>query len=343
MLEKLVKILKFNSENPDNSNCQKYIGNLFKKIGFQIFILKYKGIYNSIFVNYKNKKKKKIDIAFLGHTDVVPFKKKNIFIKNKKIFSRGIVDMKGSIYCFYKAVQFLLKKKKKNIAILLSGDEEGKTKFGIKELIKRLKNKIKIKNCIIGEPTSIKKVCDTMKTRRRGSLNFKIILKSKRKHNAYYNNKTFNRLNSLLLFFNKKKINMFNIKTNNEKTNIIPSKTVIFLNYRYKKKKNISYIFENIKKILLLKKIKNYIKVIQNSSPYKSKEKKFCKLILNIFKKKINIKNTGGTSDGRYLKKISKNIIELGFKNKYAHRDNENVYFFEIYNLMLIYFKIINY
>ncbi|UOQ33115.1 N-succinyl-L L-diaminopimelate desuccinylase [Candidatus Vidania fulgoroideae] len=346
MFEKLFNILKFKSDTPDKSSCQLYIGKIFKKIGFQIFTMKYKNTNNSIFIRYSKKKEKKIDIAFLGHTDVVPFKEKRISFKRNNIYSRGIVDMKGSIFCFYKAVKFSIKKKvNKTIAIVLSGDEEGKAKYGVKELIRRIKKKIKIKNCIIGEPTSKNEIGDTLKTKRRGSYNFKIVIKCKKKHNAYYKNKTFNKIKYLLDFFNKENINVYNIKTNNNKTNIIPGKTTIYLNYRYEKEKKLTSSIKKISVILNKHNVKGLIKKIQDSKPYKSSSDEFCKNILKIMHKeniKTNINNkTGGTSDGRYMKDISKNIVELGLKNKYAHRDNEKARIEDVFNLINIYYKIL--
>ncbi|UOQ38040.1 N-succinyl-L L-diaminopimelate desuccinylase [Candidatus Vidania fulgoroideae] len=347
MIKKLIKILSFYSISPDKTNCQEYIGSLFKKIGFQIFTIKHKNIRNSVFLRYIKRKKNKVDIAFVGHTDVVPSKNRKIFLKKKKIYSRGIVDMKGSIYCFYKAVKLSIKKKiNKTIAVILSGDEEGRARYGIKEIIKLIKKKIKIKNCIIGEPTSNVEIGDTLKTERRGSYNFKITIKDKKRHNAYYNNKAFNKLKYLINFFYKKKINVYDIKTDNNKTNIIPGKIFVYLNYRYPSKKE---LLKSLKKILFLfkkKKIKGEISRIQNSKPYKSKKKSFCKNIYRILHKKFFIKTkvknkTGGTSDGRYLKKMVDNIVELGLKNKYAHRNNEKANINEIFKLIIIYYKIL--
>ncbi|UOQ27896.1 N-succinyl-L L-diaminopimelate desuccinylase [Candidatus Vidania fulgoroideae] len=349
MIKKLIKILSYYSKSPDKTNCQEYIGSLFKKIGFQIFTIKHKNIKNSIFIRYIKKKKKKVDIAFVGHTDVVPIEKRKIFFKKENIYSRGVVDMKGAIFCFYKAVKLSIKKKlNKTIAIILSGDEEGKARYGIKEIIKLVKKKIKIKNCIIGEPTSNIRIGDTLKTERRGSYNFKITIKDKKRHNAYYNNEAFNKLKYLISFFYKKGINVYNIKTDNSKTNIIPGKIFVYLNYRYPSKKD---LFKSLKKILFLfkkKKIKGKIKKIQNSKPYKSKKKSFCKNIYNILRKKFlirtKIKNkTGGTSDGRYLKRMVDNIVELGLKNKYAHRNNEKSNINEIFRLIIIYYEILIY
>lgn len=134
---------------------------------------------------------------------------------------------------------------------------------------------------------------------------------------------------------------MFNIKSNNNKTNIIPSKIIIYLNYRYKKKKDLIFIHKNIKKIFIKNKIKGHIIEIQNSKPYRSKKKSF----LNNIKKKIKTElknNKGGTSDGRFIKKISKNIVEIGLRNKYAHRDNENARISDIFSLIILYLKIVS-
>ncbi|MGX7589475.1 succinyl-diaminopimelate desuccinylase [Candidatus Vidania fulgoroideorum] len=354
----LKKILEKKSVTPNDNKIQKIIKIFLKKIGFEVFIFKKKNVTNSIFL-YLNKRNKKIKIAFSGHTDVVsenrlkkwnfnPFKLN--FYKGK-IFARGICDMKGSIFCFLKSVKQIIKKKKMNIMIILTSDEEGIAKYGTNIIVKILiKKGFLIKNFIIGEPSSNKSICDVIKNGRRGSCNIKIKIKGKQGHSAYpkYAVNSIHRfILKLKKIFNIKlkycDIQITLLKCENKTINIIPGLINFFINIRYDKKINFYKIYFLIIKILIKEKFS--IKVINNNREFFKKSKNFCRIILNILNK-MNIKSKienkkGGTSDGRFIKNISKNVIEIGMKNYYAHKYDENVKLKEIFLLNIIYYNIL--
>ncbi|MGX7582532.1 succinyl-diaminopimelate desuccinylase [Candidatus Vidania fulgoroideorum] len=344
------------SITPKDKKIQKIIGIYLKKIGFEIFSFKKNKVTNSIFL-YLTKRNKIIDLVFSGHTDVVginnldnwktnPFK---FIIKKKKLFSRGVCDMKSAIFCFLKAVKFIIKKKiKKNFSILLTSNEEGDGKYGTKIIVNILKKKkIIINNCLIGEPSSNKVLFDTIKNGRRGSFNLKIFIKGKQGHSAYPN-KAVNSLHILIKICNEFKrmkykkcsIQITRINTKNKTINIIPGESVFYINIRYNKKINLyKIIFFIIKNI----NIKYKILFLSNSREFYKKSKNFSNKVLKILKKYNTIitKDQGGTSDGRFLKKISKNILEIGMVNYYAHKDNENIMLKDIFLLIIFYYKIL--
>lgn len=355
----LKKILEAKTITPKDKGVQVFIGKFLKKIGFEIFTIKKKKVTNSIF-SFFYKRNKKIDLVYSGHTDVVssnnlkkwkynPFK---FILKKKKIFSRGICDMKGSIYCFIKSIFYIIKKKcKKNFLIILTSDEEGSAKYGTKKIVRIIKKKkIKIKNCLIGEPSSNKKLGDIIKNGRRGSCNLKIIINGIEGHSAYPKNS----LNSIHCFINSFKIiinkrfkncdiQITIIKNYNNTINIIPGYISLRLNVRYYKKINLYRIL-----FLILKQLTNFkffIKIINNNREFFLESKKLVKLSKNIikkFNKKIKVTNKiGGTSDGRFLKYVSKNLLEIGMVNFYAHKYNENVKFKDIFKLIIIYYEIL--
>ncbi|MGX7585920.1 succinyl-diaminopimelate desuccinylase [Candidatus Vidania fulgoroideorum] len=351
----LNKILKISSISPDSSICQNIISYFFKKIGFQIFKFKKKGVKNTFMLHYSGKNRKKIDVLFLGHTDVVPVNRKiwlvdpfNMNLKNGLIISRGICDMKGSIYSAYICIKNTVKKKLNgNIAVMLSGDEEGNSLFGARELVLRLSNKFKIINCIIGEPTSKKIIGDTIRNGRRGSINFILKLQGSQQHNAYPKNSKNLCLKIPLILRLLSKMNcfFFNIEIPNSRSNIIPGLVNISLNIRfryYSELKHLKYVLQMLSKKI---DIKFRYKLISISKPFYKKSKRllnFYKSIPFVKNKYRIVNNKGGTSDGRFLKKISSNIVELGLLNKYIHMDNERVKVSDIYLLSNIYYHLIS-
>src|SRR5690606_31678341 len=96
-------------------------------------------------------------------------------IADGSLYGRGAVDMKGGIAAFAAAaVDFIAANKgqiKGSISFLITGDEEGPGVNGTVKLLAWAKERgEKFDHCIVGEPTSVQVVGDTIKIGRRGSL-----------------------------------------------------------------------------------------------------------------------------------------------------------------------------
>ena len=75
---------------------------------------------------------------------------------------------------------------KGSIGLLITSDEEGIAVDGTVKVIEALKNrKEKIDFCIVGEPTCVTKLGDTIKNGRRGSLSAKLKVQGIQGHIAY--------------------------------------------------------------------------------------------------------------------------------------------------------------
>ena len=77
--------------------------------------------------------------------------------------ARGSEDMKSNIACFISATQEFISKNGKDfggkLSFIITGDEEGEAINGTPKIMEWTKqNKIKIDQCIVGEPTSNKKL-----------------------------------------------------------------------------------------------------------------------------------------------------------------------------------------
>ena len=154
-----------------------------KSLGFNCKILEFKDKKSKSIKNlYARLGKKRPNLCYAGHTDVVPpgnikdwtvnpFKPT---IRKNHLIGRGANDMKSSIACFVSAVdKFLIKNKKFNgsISFLITGDEEGLAINGTKKVVDYLKKrKERIDFCIVGEPTNPNKLGEMIKIGRRGSL-----------------------------------------------------------------------------------------------------------------------------------------------------------------------------
>src|SRR5580704_2394907 len=139
------------------------------------------------------------NLVFAGHTDVVPPGDEAAWrhppfggdIAGDTLYGRGAVDMKGGIACFVAAaLQHLAanggKPKKGSLSLLITGDEESVAVNGTVKLLKWAAERGEtFEHCILGEPSNVETLGDTIKAGRRGSLNGTLIVSGRQGHVAY--------------------------------------------------------------------------------------------------------------------------------------------------------------
>ncbi len=373
---KLAKeLIKFPSVTPKDAGAIKFLSKKLRLLGFKCKILEFKDKNSKPIKNlYARLGKKQPNLCYAGHTDVVPpgnindwtkdpFKP---FIKNNHLIGRGANDMKSSIACFISAVSQFLKTNTNfngSISFLITGDEEGYAINGTKKVVNYLqKRKEKINFCIVGEPTNPNKLGEMIKIGRRGSLTGKIDIFGVQGHVAYPHllNNPINTLISLCKKLKDKKLDKGNknfqpsnleftrIFVDNKAHNVIPAKASAQFNIRYNNihtakslKKTINSITRNLCK---KKNCRFAIKYIANGDAFITKPEKTIFMAKKIIKKitKINPKfsTTGGTSDARFIKKISP-CLEFGLVNKTMHKVDECVSISDLKKLTNIYKNIL--
>ncbi len=367
------ELIRIPSVTPEDAGAIKLLSKKLEKLGFNCKILEFKDKGSKPIKNlYARIGKKWPNLCYAGHTDVVPpgnlkdwtvnpFKP---VVKKNYLIGRGANDMKSSIACFASAVSKFLQKNKKfngSISFLITGDEEGYAINGTKKVIDYLKRKKeKIDFCIVGEPTNPNKLGEMIKIGRRGSLSGKIKISGTQGHIAYPH-LTNNPINTLVAICKKLKEKKFDkgnknfqpsnleftsINVDNKAHNVIPARARAQFNIRYNNlhtsftlKKKINSIVKQISK---KNKCKYEINYLVNGEAFLTKPGKTIFMAKKIIKKitKINPKlsTTGGTSDARFIKKISP-CLEFGLVNKTMHRVDECVSVSDLKKLTKIYFN----
>jgi succinyl-diaminopimelate desuccinylase len=139
------------------------------------------------------------NLVFAGHTDVVPPGDEAAWrhppfggdVAGDKIYGRGAVDMKGGIACFVAAALDYLaanggRAKKGSLSLLITGDEESVAVNGTVKLLQWAAERGEtFDHCILGEPSNVAVIGDTIKAGRRGSLNGTLIVTGRQGHVAY--------------------------------------------------------------------------------------------------------------------------------------------------------------
>ncbi len=371
------ELIKFPSVTPADAGAIKFLAKKLKKLGFNCKILEFKDKNKKskpIKNIYARLGKKIPNLCYAGHTDVVPpgnitdwtvnpFKPT---IKNNHLIGRGANDMKSSIACFVSAVEKFLKKRKKfngSISLLITGDEEGFAINGTKKVVDYLKKKKeRINFCIVGEPTNPNKLGEMIKIGRRGSISGTIIITGAQGHVAYphLSNNPINTLVKICRKLNEQKLDKGNksfqpsnleitsINVDNKATNVIPATARAQFNVRFNNlhtssslKKKINSIVKNLSR---KNKCKFKIDFHVSGESFITKPNKTIYMARDIIKKITRVKpqfsTTGGTSDARFIRKISP-CLEFGLVNKTMHKVDECVSIKDLKNLTKIYLNIL--
>src|SRR5712691_5761847 len=97
--------------------------------------------------------------------------------------------MKSSIAAFVVACEAFISERPRHagsIALLLTSDEEGPALDGTVRVVEKLKARNEtIDYCIVGEPSSVDTLGDTLKNGRRGSLSARLVVRGVQGHVAY--------------------------------------------------------------------------------------------------------------------------------------------------------------
>jgi succinyl-diaminopimelate desuccinylase len=137
-------------------------------------------------------------ITFAGHTDVVPPGDEAQWshgafageVKDGMLYGRGAVDMKGGIACAVAAVLDYLAanggRPRGSISFLITGDEEDIAVNGTVKLLQWAAARgEKFDHCVLGEPSNVNEIGDTIKAGRRGSQSGTIVVDGVQGHVAY--------------------------------------------------------------------------------------------------------------------------------------------------------------
>ena len=373
---KLAKeLIKFPSITPIDAGVMRFLEKKLKKLGFKIKILEFKEKgFKPVKNLYARKGTKEPNFCFAGHLDVVPpgsikdwtvnpFKPS---VKNNHLIGRGANDMKSSVAAFVSAVSTFLSKNKKfngSISLLITGDEEGDAINGTKKVVEYLKKrKERINFCLVGEPTNPNKLGEMIKIGRRGSITGKIRVIGEQCHVAYQyrgNNPSTSLVQILkeikdIKFdkgnkhFQTTNLEVTRINIDNNADNIIPGSAEATFNIRFNNMHSSNSIKKRLNKIFkkITKKNKTKFKIDYHVSgeAFLTKPNKTTFMIQNIIKKitklKPKLSTTGGTSDLRFIRKISPGL-EFGLVGKTMHKIDEAVSVKDLKNLTRIYENIL--
>src|SRR3989440_1550717 len=192
-LELARELIARKSVTPQDGGCQQLIAARLASAGFRAESMPFGEVTNL----WARRGTARPLVCFAGHTDVVPTGPLAEWhsdpfvptIREGRLYGRGAADMKSSIAAFVIAAERFVADRPNHsgsIALLLTSDEEGPSVDGTARVVERLRQRQEtIDYCIVGEPSSVDALGDTLKIGRRGSLSGKLVVRGIQGHVAY--------------------------------------------------------------------------------------------------------------------------------------------------------------
>lgn len=362
-------LIRCQTVTPNEGGALVLLEGLLSEAGFVCHRIDVNGICNL----YARWGEAQPNLCFAGHTDVVPtgdpaswtYPPFSAMIADDRVWGRGACDMKSGVAAFVCAVISYTQNNADNkgsLSLLITGDEEADAEFGTRALIDWLKARgEKIDHCIVGEPTSVESVGDTIKIGRRGSFTGYLTVTGQQGHVAYPHKaanplpvlvKLCDRLASKQLdegtpHFAPSTLALTTIDVGNTVTNIIPAKATATFNIRFNDLHTSATLLawvESEIKAVETKGVQIDLRPVASSESFLTPESNFTKLVQEVVERQTGLRpkldTGGGTSDARFMTHVCP-TLELGLLSATLHKINENVLTKDIYTLYSIYCSII--
>ena len=357
------QLLTEQSITPDDKNCQKILAARLRAIGFEIEEMHFGNTKNF----YAKRGNNAPLLCFAGHTDVVPTGDVNQWTfdpftpteHNGKLYARGAADMKTAIACFVTACERFIAANPHfsgSLALLITSDEEGDAHDGTTKVVEQLKQRgEQIDYCIVGEPTAVNQLGDTLKNGRRGSLSGNLTVHGKQGHIAYPHlarnpiHAAAPALAELVAtewdtgnpYFPATSFQISNINGGTGATNVIPAVVNVKFNFRFSTEQTESSLKTRVHEILDKHGLQYDLDWSLSGNPFLTEAGQLTEVaqhaIGEICGIQAELSTTGGTSDGRFIKAIANELIELGFVNATIHQIDEHIELADIDKLSAIY------
>ncbi len=366
-LELLIDLIKKPSVTPDDAGCQDYIVGRLQGLNFKEERLNFNDTQN-LWLKRGNEKPL---FTFLGHTDVVPPGPLEAWvsppfeptIRDGKLYGRGAADMKGGIASFMTAIERFVAKYPNHagsIGILLTSDEEGAATNGVVKVMEVFEQRQeKIDWCLVGEPSSDKKMGDVIRVGRRGSLCAKLTVIGIQGHVAYPE-LADNPIHSFApalkelteevwdhgnVFFPPTSLQVSNINSGTGAENIIPGSAEVQFNLRFCTELNEDIIKQRTCAILDKYDFKYDLQWRLSGNPFLTEKGALIDATHAAIKTVTGFETLddtgGGTSDGRFIAPTGAQVLELGPLNESIHKINEHVAVEDLEILSAIYEQIL--
>lgn len=301
--------------------------------------------------------------GFAGHLDVVPAGEGwsgdpfGAEIADGILTGRGASDMKSAIAACVAAVSRL--DPTGTLSLIITGDEEGYATYGTPRIIEWMNERqIRPDMILIGEPTSVERLGDTVKIGRRGSVNMWIEVPGVQGHVAYPHRATnpipplarvITALESLHLDdgtpqFPASNLEFTSISTPTNASNVIPGTATALLNIRFNNLHRGADLVKLVEEIAEREAPGSTVKAQISGEAFLTPPGPLYDAIVAAIEEETGItpelSTGGGTSDGRFLIQLCP-VVDFGLPNVTMHKVGECAAVEDIRALSRIYERVI--
>jgi succinyl-diaminopimelate desuccinylase len=352
------QLIACRSVTPDDGGCQALIAARLAPCGFVCTPLPFgpeQAPVSNLWAIRRGSSPAAKLLVFAGHTDVVPSGPLSAWtsdpftatLRDGKLFGRGAADMKSSLAAMVVAVEEFVAAgpgHRGGIAFLVTSDEEGPSLDGTARVCDWLAAQgSRLDYCIVGEPTSVVQLGDTIKNGRRGTLSGRLTIKGVQGHIAYPQlarnpiHLAAPVLAELIAVewdrgnahFPPTSWQMSNIHAGTGAFNVIPGEIVIDFNFRFSTESTPASLSQRLAAIVARHGVAHEIAWTLGGEPFLTAPGALSDALAQSIRGHCGVatelSTSGGTSDGRFISKICKEVIEFGPVNASIHKIDEQI------------------
>ena len=367
VLEKVSALIARPSITPEDAGCLDLIASWLVPLGFAIERIDVDGPTGKVSNLWARRGTGGKLICFAGHTDVVPTGPLAQWtsppfeptLRDGHLYGRGAADMKSSIAACVVAMERLVARRgasADSLCLLLTSDEEGDAIDGTVRVVEALKARGEtIDFCIVGEPTCVARLGDTMKNGRRGSLSAKLTVRGVQGHVAYphlVKNPVHLAAPALAElaatawdagneYFPPTSFQISNAHAGTGAGNVVPGSFEILFNFRFSTASTVEGLQSRVHALLDRHALEYDIRWTLGAKPFLTPRGELCDALGAAVAAEIGIatelSTTGGTSDGRFIADICPQLVEFGPVNASIHQIDERIAVADLEPLARIY------
>ncbi|MGH8113394.1 MAG: succinyl-diaminopimelate desuccinylase [Rhodanobacteraceae bacterium] len=368
VLDLTCELIRRRSLTPDDAGCQALLTARLEAAGFRCQALRFGNVSN-LWATHGDGGPV---LVFLGHTDVVPTGPESDWasppfepcVRGGKLYGRGAADMKSGVAAMTVALERFVAMHPDHsgtIALLLTSDEEGPANLdGVRRVAQHFRETGQaIDWCVVGEPSSQRKLGDLIRVGRRGSLSLALTVHGVQGHVAYPElasnpiHAVASALAELVATrwddgnedFPPTSFQISNIHGGTGALNVIPGSVEVNANFRFGTASSPAALRERVEAILKKHAVDFGAQWNLSGEPFHSPEEgRLRAAVIDTCREVCGVEpeasTGGGTSDGRFIAPLGVEVVEIGPINATIHKVDEHVTLADLERLPAIHLAI---
>lgn len=345
------------SVSPDDAGCQELIQQRLQAAGFECVPLPHGpegSVVSNLYALHRGARPGPT-VALAGHTDVVPPGPQAAWTtppfvpshRDGRLYGRGAADMKTSVAAMVVAAEEFVAAHPDHagaVALLLTSDEESKAVDGTVRIVEWLQARgQRLQACIVGEPTSVQRLGDTVKNGRRGSLSARLRVIGVQGHVAYPHlarnpvhmvapalaELAATQWDEGSAHFPPTTWQVSNVHAGTGAGNVIPGDAVIDFNFRFAPVSTPESLQARVLDVLHRHGVEHEIQWRLSAEPFLTEPGTLSEALAAAIQAECGLvpelSTTGGTSDGRFIRQVCDQVVEFGPVNASIHQVDEHV------------------